>query len=80
MYILPSISRSDGGTYSCATVNPATGQNQTAIHELTITGMRQQKMDTKNVNTVLSQDLEKICICGFFFQISQTAHLLLEER
>ncbi|XP_073340738.1 cell adhesion molecule CEACAM5-like [Pagrus major] len=39
VYILPSVTDSDSGTYTCTAVNTVTGQNRTVNHELTVIGM-----------------------------------------
>ncbi|KAK2844797.1 hypothetical protein Q5P01_011456 [Channa striata] len=38
-YVLQSSRSSDSGTYTCTAVNAATGQNRTANHDLTVTGL-----------------------------------------
>ncbi|XP_030250461.1 carcinoembryonic antigen-related cell adhesion molecule 5-like [Sparus aurata] len=38
VYVLPSITVSDSGTYTCTAVNAVTGQTRTVTHELTVVG------------------------------------------
>lgn len=69
VYVLPSITVSNSGTYTCTAVNAVTGQTRTVTHELTVVGMwqRKEKLTNININEMCVLDEKTLILDKLFF-------------